>query len=81
MFHSLSKYLNGHSDVLMGCLATNRADLAELFKEKQRDRGLTPSSYECFLVERALVTFEVGLGFQKSNKCMKKYGDHAATLE
>lgn len=29
VMHSITKYLNGHSDVVMGCLMTNRSDLYE----------------------------------------------------
>ncbi len=58
VFHSISKYLNGHSDVLMGCLLTNMADLAKSFIETQKNFGLTPSSFDAYLVQRALNTLE-----------------------
>lgn len=50
--HSISKYINGHSDVIMGCLVTNRDDLHEKLAYYQNALGAVPSPFDCFLVNR-----------------------------
>ncbi|GAB6028914.1 hypothetical protein CHUAL_004713 [Chamberlinius hualienensis] len=59
VMHSLTKYMNGHSDVVMGAIATNRDDLYEKLKYLQNAIGLVPSPFDCFLVNRGLKTLHV----------------------
>lgn len=40
VLHSITKYLNGHSDVVMGCLVTNDAKLDEQFLFQQLGNGV-----------------------------------------
>jgi len=59
VMHSVTKYLNGHSDVVMGALMIKDKDLhSELYKI-QKYKGATPSPFDCFLVLRSLATFEL----------------------
>jgi cystathionine gamma-lyase len=56
VFHSVTKYINGHSDVVMGALATNSESLYESLKFLQNANGAVPSPFDCFLAHRGLKT-------------------------
>jgi len=57
--HSVTKYLNGHSDVVGGVLATNNPDLYARLKFLQNGIGAVPSPFDCFLVMRGIKTLHV----------------------
>jgi cystathionine gamma-lyase len=57
--HSVTKYMNGHSDVVGGALATNSSDLYEKIKFMQNAAGGVPAPMDCFLVMRGLKTLHV----------------------
>lgn len=57
--HSLTKYLNGHSDVVGGVLVTNDDALAERLRFLQNSIGAVPSPFDCFLVLRGVKTLPV----------------------
>jgi len=57
--HSGSKFINGHSDLLMGLLSVNNDELIEKIKHIQGTRGATSSPFDCFLMHRSLYTLEV----------------------
>ncbi|CAG7815206.1 unnamed protein product, partial [Allacma fusca] len=50
--YSLTKYANGHSDVLMGAIVTNREDLRDKMKLLQNSLGAVPSPFDCYLMLR-----------------------------
>uniref|UniRef100_A0AAQ6IF62 Cystathionine gamma-lyase n=1 Tax=Anabas testudineus TaxID=64144 RepID=A0AAQ6IF62_ANATE len=52
--YSATKYMNGHSDVLMGLVSVNRDDLYERLKFLQNALGGVPSPFDCFLCNRGL---------------------------
>lgn len=54
--NSVSKYLNGHSDVIMGALATRDASLYGRLAFAQKAFGAVSSPFDCFLVNRGLKT-------------------------
>ena len=56
VFHSVTKYINGHSDVVMGALVTNSDSLYEQLKFLQNANGAVPSPFDCFLAHRGLKT-------------------------
>jgi len=58
-FHSATKYLAGHSDVINGVLATGRDDLAERLRFLQNAIGAVPGPFDCFLVLRGLRTLAI----------------------
>lgn len=64
---SLTKYTNGHTDVLMGSLVTNRTDLAEKFSFLQLSIGAVPSPFDCFLCNRGLKTLHVRMREHQRN--------------
>ena len=59
VMHSVTKFINGHSDVLMGIAATNRKDLHDELQYIQIYSGGVPSPFECYLARRGLMTLEV----------------------
>ncbi|XP_054150516.1 cystathionine gamma-lyase-like [Melozone crissalis] len=56
---SASKYMNGHSDVLMGLVSVNRDDLYKKLKFLQYSLGAVPSPFDCFLCNRGLKTLHI----------------------
>lgn len=59
VMHSLSKYMNGHSDVVMGAIATSNPDIYAKMKFLQNSLGTVPSPFDCFLVNRGLKTLHL----------------------
>jgi len=62
--HSVTKYLSGHSDVVMGAIMVNNDSISEELKFLQNSCGAIPSPNDCFLVLRGLKTLH--LRMQKS---------------
>lgn len=58
-FQSLTKYMNGHSDVLMGSISTNNDDLYNKLFFLQYSIGAVPSPFDCYLANRGLKTLAV----------------------
>jgi cystathionine gamma-lyase len=56
VLHSSTKYINGHSDVIGGCLITSNDEIAEKFKFIQNSIGAVPSPFDCWLVLRSTKT-------------------------
>jgi len=65
--HSATKYLGGHSDLVSGIVATNRADLAERIKFLQNAVGAVPGPFECWLLLRSSKTLAVRMDRHASN--------------
>jgi cystathionine gamma-synthase len=59
--YSATKYLSGHSDAVVGLLATSRADLAERLRSLQNATGAVPGPFDCYLVLRGLRTLALRL--------------------
>jgi cystathionine gamma-lyase len=57
--HSMTKYLNGHSDVVAGALVLQRDDLHEKLAFLQNAVGAVPGPLDSFLVLRGLKTLHV----------------------
>ena len=54
--YSLTKYINGHSDVIMGAVTTNDEKIYETLKLIQISTGVAPSPWDCYVVNRSLKT-------------------------
>ena len=61
VMHSVTKFINGHSDVIMGFLATNDEALGEKIAFIQNSSGAVPGPQDCFLVLRGIKTMHVRL--------------------
>lgn len=59
VMHSVTKYLGGHSDVVMGALVVKDDALAERLAFIQNSSGATPGPQDCFLVLRGLKTLHL----------------------
>jgi cystathionine gamma-lyase len=59
VMHSVTKFLGGHSDVVMGALVVNDDALAERLAFIQNSCGATPGPQDCFLVLRGLKTLHL----------------------
>ncbi|MCJ1449001.1 MAG: cystathionine gamma-lyase cys3 [Stictis urceolatum] len=57
--HSVTKYINGHSDVLMGAAAFNDEELKERLTFLQNAIGAVPSAFDCWLAHRGLKTLHL----------------------
>jgi cystathionine gamma-lyase len=65
--HSMTKYLNGHSDVVAGALVTSRDDLHEKLAFLQNAVGAVPGPLDSFLVLRGLKTLHVRMERHEEN--------------
>jgi cystathionine gamma-lyase len=59
VLHSVTKYMNGHSDVVGGILVLNSTPLYDQLKYLQNAIGAVPGPMDCFLVLRGLKTLHV----------------------
>ena len=66
-YHSATKYLAGHSDVVSGVLATSRDDLHERLLFLQNAIGAVPGPFDCFLVLRGLRTLALRMERHSTN--------------
>jgi len=56
VLHSTTKYINGHSDVIGGCLVTSDEEISGKIKFLQNSIGSVPSPFDCWLVLRSTKT-------------------------
>ncbi|KAJ3769073.1 Cys/Met metabolism PLP-dependent enzyme-domain-containing protein [Lentinula raphanica] len=70
VLHSLTKYVNGHSDVVMGALILppKHNAVLERLRFLQNAIGAVPSPYDCWLAQRGLKTLHLR---------MKAHGENA----
>ena len=59
VMHSVTKYLGGHSDVVMGALITNNDKLHEQIYFILNSCGANPGPMDCFLVMRGIKTLHL----------------------
>ncbi|MBC6410999.1 MAG: cystathionine gamma-synthase [Ekhidna sp.] len=59
VMHAVTKYIAGHSDVIMGFLATNDQALDEWFGFIQNSSGAVPGPQDCFLALRGIKTLHL----------------------
>jgi cystathionine beta-lyase len=59
VMHSVTKYLAGHSDTVMGALIVNDDELAKQLAFLQNACGATPGPQDCFLVLRGIKTLHI----------------------
>jgi len=66
-YYSLTKYMNGHSDVIMGSVALNNSELADRLRFLQNATGSVPSPFDCYLVNRSLKTLHLRMERHQAN--------------
>ncbi len=67
VLHSATKYLGGHSDLIMGMVVTSRDDLHESLKFHQNALGGVPGPFDSWLLLRGLKTLELRMQRHASN--------------
>ncbi|MEM7549754.1 MAG: cystathionine gamma-synthase [Bacteroidota bacterium] len=67
VMYSLTKYMGGHSDVVMGAVVVKDAELAEKLAFLQNSVGAVPGPFDAFLVIRGLKTLHVRMDRHAEN--------------
>ena len=67
VIHSVTKYLNGHCDVVMGVAVTNSEVIAKRLKFMQNAIGAVPSPFDCWLAARGMKTLAVRIKAHNRN--------------
>lgn len=67
VMHSVTKFLAGHSDVVLGSLSTNDSALFKRLDEARRFNGSIPGPFEAWLALRGIRTFPVRFRAAESN--------------
>src|SRR5436309_4739309 len=65
--HSATKYLGGHSDVVLGVLVTRDDGLADRLRFIQNAAGAVPGPFDCWLVLRGLKTLALRMRQHEAN--------------
>jgi len=65
--YSLTKFMNGHNDVVMGSIATNNQQLYEKMRYTQNITGIIPSPFDCYLVCRSMKTLALRMERHSEN--------------
>ena len=64
---STTKYINGHSDIIGGCVVAKSADLAETLAWWANCSGVTASAFDCYQTLRGLRTLSLRLDAAEAN--------------
>lgn len=56
VIHSCTKYIGGHSDIIMGAVMTNNEDIYKKLKKNASTLGCCPGPFDCFLANRGIKT-------------------------
>jgi cystathionine gamma-synthase len=78
--HSATKYLSGHSDVLMGAVVTRDEELYAVLKGRRDLLGAVPGTLEAWLALRGLRTLPVRLERMQATalELARRLGEHPA---
>jgi len=71
VLHSATKYLGGHSDVVLGAVIVNDKDLYDNLYFIQKSSGAVPGPQDCFLILRGIKTLHVR---------MDRHGENGAKI-
>ena len=59
VLHSATKYIGGHSDIILGAVCTNSDEWAEKLRFQVKSAGASPGPMDCFLALRGTKTLHV----------------------
>jgi cystathionine gamma-synthase len=81
--HSATKFLAGHSDVLLGALVTRDAELFDVLKKRRDMTGAVPGTFEAWLALRGMRTLHVRLERAQANaqELVRRLQEHPAVAE
>jgi cystathionine gamma-synthase len=80
VLHSATKYIAGHSDVLMGALVTRDEQLFDVLKKRRDLTGAVPGPMEAWLALRGLRTLHLRVERAQANakELVSRLGEHPA---
>ncbi|HSE08971.1 MAG TPA: PLP-dependent aspartate aminotransferase family protein [Nocardioidaceae bacterium] len=83
VLHSATKFLAGHSDVLLGALVTRDPQLFDVLKKRRDMTGAVPGTFETWLALRGMRTLHVRLDRAQSNaqELARRLAQHPAVGE
>jgi cystathionine gamma-synthase len=67
VMHSVTKFLAGHSDLVLGSLSTNDEALYKRLEESRRFNGSVPGPFEAWLAVRGIRSFPIRFRAAESN--------------
>ncbi len=78
VLHSATKYINGHSDVILGAVITKKSSLGKKIKFIQNASGAVPGPQDCFLTLRGIKTLHIRVerACQNAKKIAKYLQSH-----
>jgi cystathionine gamma-synthase len=81
--HSATKFIAGHSDVLLGAVLTRDDELLDVLKKRRDLVGAVPGTFEAWLALRGLRTLHVRLERAQANaqELVRRLGRHPAVAE
>jgi len=81
--HSATKYLSGHSDVLLGAVITGNDDLFGVLKSRRDLVGAIPGTLEAWLALRGMRTLHLRVERAQANaqELVRRLADHPAVAE
>ena len=80
VLHSATKFINGHSDVIHGCVVVRDSKIAERLSFIQNAAGAVPGPMDCFLVLRGIKTLHLRVqrACENAEKVAHFLKDHSA---
>ena len=81
--HSVTKYLAGHSDVVLGAVVCSTPELRANLKKQRSLEGAIPGPFEAWLALRGVRTLSVRLerSMASAAELARRLGDHPAVAE
>jgi cystathionine gamma-synthase len=81
--HSATKFIAGHSDVVMGAVVTGSDELYDVLKKRRDLMGNAPGPFEAWLALRGLRTMAVRLDRSEANaqELERRLAEHPAVAE
>jgi cystathionine gamma-synthase len=81
--HSATKFIAGHSDVLLGAIVTRDAELFDVLKKRRDMIGAVPGTFEAWLALRGMRTLHVRMERAQANaqELVTRLAEHRAVGE
>lgn len=78
--HSATKFIAGHSDVLLGAVVTKDDEMYDVLKQRRDMRGAVPGTFETWLALRGLRTLHVRMDRAQANAqdLVRRLSEHPA---
>jgi len=67
VLHSATKYLSGHSDVMLGAVVTRDARMYDRLEHRRRETGAIPGTFETWLALRGMRTLHLRIERAQAN--------------